>query len=59
MIWISGKIYLALTGTLTLVNSNEAVRLGMTRGQFEKEYFSDAGGFGFSFDSSRKTMTFS
>ena len=31
----------------------------MTRGHFEKEYFSDAGGFGFSFDSLRKTTTFS
>jgi hypothetical protein len=59
LIRISVKVYLALTGTLTLVNSNEAVRLGMTRGQFEKEYFSDAGGFGFSFDSSRETVTFS
>ena len=48
-----------LNGALTLVNSNEAVRLGMTRGQFEMEYFLDAGGFGFSFDSFRKTMPFS
>ena len=59
LIRISGKVYLALTGTLTLANSNEAVKLGMTCGQFEKEYISDAGGFGFSFNSSRKTMTFS
>jgi hypothetical protein len=37
LIRISGKIYLVLAGILTLVSSNEVVRLGMTHGPFEKE----------------------
>ena len=56
---IFGKVYVNLAGTVSLANSNEAIRLGMTRGQFMTEYFNDSGGFRFSFEGSLEKMRFS
>ena len=56
---IFGKVYVNLAGTISLANSNEAIRLGMTRGQFMTEYFNDSGGFRFSFEGLLEKMTFS
>ena len=55
---ISGRVYYTLAGTLCLADSNNNVRLGMTRGQFEREY-SNSGEFGMTFDEFSKSLTFS
>ena len=59
LVRISGRVYFTLAGTLTLANSNQSVQLGMTRGQFLREYTSHGAGFGLSFDASPDTLTFS
>ena len=56
---ISRKVYINLAGTISLANPNEAICLGMTRGQFMTEYFNDSGGFRFSFEGSLEKMRFS
>ena len=55
---ISGKVFFALSETLSLSNSNETLQLGMTTKQFDDEVFNHSAGTRFSSDSCEK-MTFS
>ena len=59
MVRISGRLYYNLLGCVSVAASNDAVRLGMSVGQFDTEYFNDSGGFVFSFDESVHKLTFS
>ena len=52
-------MYYTLDGTLVMADSNNDVRLGMTCGQFEREYLSDSSGFGIVFYEFGESLTFS
>ena len=59
MVRIFGRLYYNLLGWVSVAASNDAVRLGMSVGQFDIAYFNDSGGFVFSFDASGHKLTFS
>ena len=56
---ISGREFYCVKGEVALATQNAELRLGMTRGTFEKVYFNEGGGLGFDLDNTDKKLTFS
>ena len=56
---INKRDFLCIKGRVDLANSNEMLRLGMSRGNFEKEYINNGLGFSIGFECTTKTLTFS
>jgi len=56
---ISGRIFLCMTGEIVRCTQNEALRLGMSRGSFLKEYDNEGGYVAVEFEGTNDKMTFS
>ena len=56
---ISGRDFYCLKGHISLASQNEELRLGMTRGAFEKSFHNEGGGFGLDFEKTNERLTFS